>query len=224
MRCKVLLSQPAWASRAPVDGARPSEALVDRRAAVLQERLTLKHKNTSKWAKRALRRGINVMDETTKEAMQEQLRLGMQLRQKVCLRLRHASSRLANMMSPCARAHLICKAGTRARRQFCRLGSDRTNDLHCNSWGCPFSSTWYLHSNRCSRRRAASRTAKAAPQRLTTTLNSSPAAGAMATARRQLLTPLRVAQPGHRSKGGRMARAALQRWKCCKVRTASCYA
>lgn len=49
----------------------------------LQERLTLKHKNTSKWAKRALRRGINVMDETTKEAMQEQLRLGMQLRQKV---------------------------------------------------------------------------------------------------------------------------------------------
>lgn len=50
----------------------------------LQERLTLKHKNTSKWAKRALRRGINVMDEGTKEAMQEQLRLGMALRQKVC--------------------------------------------------------------------------------------------------------------------------------------------
>lgn len=49
----------------------------------LQERLTLKHKNTSKWAKRALRRGINVMDEGTKEAMQEQLRLGMALRQKV---------------------------------------------------------------------------------------------------------------------------------------------
>lgn len=48
-----------------------------------QERLTLKHKNTSKWAKRALRRGINVMDEATKDAMQEQLRLGMQLRQKV---------------------------------------------------------------------------------------------------------------------------------------------
>lgn len=28
-----------------------------------KERLTLKHKNTSKWARRALKRGINVMDE-----------------------------------------------------------------------------------------------------------------------------------------------------------------
>ncbi len=50
----------------------------------MQERLTLKHKNTSKWARRALKRGINVMDDTTKEAMEEQLRLGMQLRQKAC--------------------------------------------------------------------------------------------------------------------------------------------
>ena len=48
-----------------------------------QERLTLKHKNTSKWARRALKRGINVMDATTKEAMEEQLRLGLALRQKV---------------------------------------------------------------------------------------------------------------------------------------------
>ncbi len=29
----------------------------------VKERLTLKHKNTSQWARRALRRGINVMDE-----------------------------------------------------------------------------------------------------------------------------------------------------------------
>ena len=28
-----------------------------------KERLTLKHRNTSQWARRALRRGINVMDE-----------------------------------------------------------------------------------------------------------------------------------------------------------------
>jgi len=48
-----------------------------------QERLTLKHKNTSKWARRALRRGVNVMDATTKEAMEEQLRLGLALRQRV---------------------------------------------------------------------------------------------------------------------------------------------
>ena len=31
----------------------------------VKERLTLKHKNTSQWARRALRRGINVMDEGT---------------------------------------------------------------------------------------------------------------------------------------------------------------
>ena len=28
-----------------------------------KERLTLKHKNTSQWARRALKRGVNVMDE-----------------------------------------------------------------------------------------------------------------------------------------------------------------
>lgn len=50
---------------------------------MVQERLTLKHKNTSKWAKRALKRGINVRDDATKEALEEQLRLGQQLRQKV---------------------------------------------------------------------------------------------------------------------------------------------
>ncbi|KAK9806336.1 hypothetical protein WJX72_010623 [[Myrmecia] bisecta] len=48
-----------------------------------QERLTLKHKNTSKWARRALKRGIDVMDEGTKAAVTEQLRLGEELRRKV---------------------------------------------------------------------------------------------------------------------------------------------
>ena len=43
----------------------------------------MKHRNTSKWARRALKRGINVMDEGTKDAIAEQLRVGQELRQKV---------------------------------------------------------------------------------------------------------------------------------------------
>jgi U3 small nucleolar RNA-associated protein 14 len=43
----------------------------------------MKLRNTSKWARRALKRGINVMDEGTKDAIAEQLRVGQELRQKV---------------------------------------------------------------------------------------------------------------------------------------------
>ncbi|KAI8379757.1 Utp14 protein-domain-containing protein [Radiomyces spectabilis] len=46
-----------------------------------EERMTLKHKNTSKWAKRALARGQQ--DEGTREAIMEQLRRGEELRRKV---------------------------------------------------------------------------------------------------------------------------------------------
>ncbi|CAG9464190.1 unnamed protein product [Pedinophyceae sp. YPF-701] len=45
----------------------------------IKERLTLRHRNTSKWAKRALRKGL---DPGTKAAVQEQLRLGEELRRK----------------------------------------------------------------------------------------------------------------------------------------------
>ena len=48
-----------------------------------QERLTMKHRNTSKWAKHALRRGAQLLDGTTKAAVNEQLRLGQELKQKV---------------------------------------------------------------------------------------------------------------------------------------------
>ncbi len=49
-----------------------------------QERLTLKHKNTSRFIRRALRRGgAGPMDEGTKQAVAEQLRLGEELRKKV---------------------------------------------------------------------------------------------------------------------------------------------
>lgn len=50
-----------------------------------KERLTLKHRNTSRWARRALKRGVRAMDDGTKEALAEQLRLGQELRQRVCV-------------------------------------------------------------------------------------------------------------------------------------------
>ncbi|KAI9261578.1 small-subunit processome [Phascolomyces articulosus] len=46
-----------------------------------EERMTLKHKNTSQWAKRALARGQQ--DEGTREAILEQLRRGEELKKKV---------------------------------------------------------------------------------------------------------------------------------------------
>jgi U3 small nucleolar RNA-associated protein 14 len=48
-----------------------------------RERLTLKHKNTSRWARRALKRGVDVMDAGTKAALAEQQALGIQLRRKI---------------------------------------------------------------------------------------------------------------------------------------------
>ena len=48
-----------------------------------QERLTMKHRNSSKWAKHALRRGAHLLDTSTKSAVNEQLRLGQELKQKV---------------------------------------------------------------------------------------------------------------------------------------------
>lgn len=48
-----------------------------------KERLTLKHKNTSRFIRRAIKRGATQVDEGTKEAVAEQLRLGQELRQRV---------------------------------------------------------------------------------------------------------------------------------------------
>eukprot|EP00955_Chlamydomonas_euryale_P013774 148444-Chlamydomonas_euryale.AAC.3 len=48
-----------------------------------KERLTLRHRNSSKWARRALKRGMPALDEGTKEALAEQLRLGQELRRKI---------------------------------------------------------------------------------------------------------------------------------------------
>ena len=48
----------------------------------MKERMSLKHRNTSKWAKRVLRRGANV-DSDTRKALSEQLRVGDELKRKM---------------------------------------------------------------------------------------------------------------------------------------------
>lgn len=48
-----------------------------------EERLTLKHKNSSKWAKRILKRGLNAQDEGTRAAIAEQLQEHARLTRKM---------------------------------------------------------------------------------------------------------------------------------------------
>ena len=48
-----------------------------------KERLTLKHKNTSQFIRRAIKRGARHPDEGTREAIAEQLRIGEEIRRKV---------------------------------------------------------------------------------------------------------------------------------------------
>ncbi|KAG4064732.1 hypothetical protein JG687_00013472 [Phytophthora cactorum] len=55
------------------------EELAEKRA---EERLTLKHRNTSKWVKHQLRRGIQA-DDATRSAIADQLRRGEELRRKM---------------------------------------------------------------------------------------------------------------------------------------------
>lgn len=57
-----------------------------------QERLTLKHKNTSRFIRRALQRGQHDMDDGTREAIAEQLRIGQELRSRIN-RLGHRTGR-----------------------------------------------------------------------------------------------------------------------------------
>ena len=60
-----------------MDGEDKMDAAMNR----AEERMSLKHKNTSKWAKRALARGTQ--DEGTRDAIMEQLRRGEELRRRI---------------------------------------------------------------------------------------------------------------------------------------------
>ncbi|KAI8073188.1 small-subunit processome [Gongronella butleri] len=64
-----------------VDHEMDEEDAMEAARARAEERMTLKHKNTGKWAKRALARGQ--LDEGTRDAIMEQLQRGEQLRRKI---------------------------------------------------------------------------------------------------------------------------------------------
>eukprot|EP00884_Botryococcus_braunii_P004424 jgi/Botrbrau1/13983/Bobra.117_2s0013.1 len=49
----------------------------------IEERTTLRHRNTSRWSKRILRRGALAIDEGSKAAIEEQLRMHQELRRKL---------------------------------------------------------------------------------------------------------------------------------------------
>lgn len=66
---------------AEVDQEMDPDEVMKAAAARAEERMTLKHKNTSRWAKRILARGH--VDEGTREALMEQLRRGDELRRKI---------------------------------------------------------------------------------------------------------------------------------------------
>ena len=73
----------AKAGPVELDAAQAAEAKEQAEFLRAQERLTLRHKNTSRWARRALKRGMAVMDDGTKRALGEQLRISEALKRKV---------------------------------------------------------------------------------------------------------------------------------------------
>ncbi|KAI5070101.1 hypothetical protein GOP47_0014444 [Adiantum capillus-veneris] len=59
------------------------EAAVKAEFKRVQERMTLKHKNTSKWAKRIIKRGLKATEDGSREALAEQLRTHSALTRKI---------------------------------------------------------------------------------------------------------------------------------------------
>lgn len=89
-----------------------------------KERLTLKHKNTSRWARRTLKRGLGLATDEQREALHEQLRLGRELRTKA--ESAHAGS---DSEARCDHAH-----GFSQFRHPVFIGSLRSGDRHrCSS-------------------------------------------------------------------------------------------
>jgi len=79
-RTRLQESEDAEAAEEDVDYARELEEKAEMER--MKERMSLKHRNTSKWAKRVLRRGANV-DSDTRKALSEQVRIGDELKKKM---------------------------------------------------------------------------------------------------------------------------------------------
>lgn len=79
-RTRLQDSEDAEAAEQDEDYARELEEKAEMER--MKERMSLKHRNTSKWAKRVLRRGANV-DKDTRKALSEQVRIGDELKKKM---------------------------------------------------------------------------------------------------------------------------------------------
>lgn len=91
-----------------------------------KERITLKHKNTSRWARRALKRGINLADEGTKDALYEQMRLGRELREKATT-MRDDAASSGDSDARCADSILTCLS---CRYTLCLLTATTQHAQH----------------------------------------------------------------------------------------------
>ncbi len=79
-RIRLKESEDAEAAEGDTEYARELEEKAEMER--MKERMSLKHRNTSKWAKRVLRRGANV-DSDTRKALSEQVRIGDELKKKM---------------------------------------------------------------------------------------------------------------------------------------------
>lgn len=73
----------AGLGQTPADPEAAKEYAMKQEFKRAEERMTLKHKNTSKWAKRVLKRGLEKQDEGTRAAIAEQLHLNTLLSRKI---------------------------------------------------------------------------------------------------------------------------------------------
>ncbi|KAG2423906.1 hypothetical protein HXX76_014959 [Chlamydomonas incerta] len=73
----------AAAGDGDVEAAAARAAAIEAEFQRAKERLTQRHRNTSRWARRALKRGKLEVDPGTKAALAEQIQLGQQLKRKI---------------------------------------------------------------------------------------------------------------------------------------------
>ena len=111
---------------------------------LMQERMTFKHKNRGKWAKRMVRRGLNVKYNGTGEAITEQLQINAELSRKINS-LRDGSSSDEEELSDGSDQDTPYKLLAKAKEKTLRALED---DEVCNSglMSLPFMVTFALLS------------------------------------------------------------------------------
>lgn len=103
--------------------------------------MTLKHKNSSKWAKRILKRGLNVQDEGTRVAIAEQLNQGALLTRKMNSVRESSSSDESNddvELSPQANSGQVSMILNRAKEKTAKIMEEEDNIHKLGVLALPF--------------------------------------------------------------------------------------